>query len=562
MDLQAQTSSFLRLLSRAETATADQGWALAADLWNEVVSINPVEGYFWTRLAEARYENKTYDDAIAASEKALELCDWFPAEAAYRIACCQAQIGDREAAITAFQRALDLGFRSLERARTDDALAALRDDPRFRDQTGMIDTSQLSRDEGWRADLRFLWGEVRRLAYDLFRHHPEATFAAKIAEIDRAIPELSDLQILLEFQRLIVLLGDGHAGVYPDPELDSSRRGLPVQFYLFEEGLFIIAGAPAHRDLLGARVLEFDGTDVETVMAAVEPLICRDNEIWVKQSAPHRLREVQVLHALGLTGSPETVTLTLLDLKGATREVSLTTDPRYSRANLQRHFFRPAEWITLESTLDEPVPLYLRQPGLPHWYEALSEERTVYAQINSVRNAPGSSLPDFGDRMVDAAERPGIDRLVLDLRWNPGGNTFLEMHLLNRLIGSTKLNRQGHLFVIIGRATFSAAQNFSTLLDRHTEAIFVGEPTGSSPTFVGETMEFRLPYSKAYANVSDLLWQSGWAMDYRTWLAPLLYTPPTFAAYRNNLDPAMEAIRGFRAVLPGTKLSPRINVEW
>jgi hypothetical protein len=116
--------------------------------------------------------------------------------------------------------------------------------------------------------------------------------------------------------------------------------------------------------------------------------------------------------------------------------------------------------------------------------------------------------------------------------------------------------------VIIGRATFSAAQNFSTLLDRHTEAIFVGEPTRSSPTFVGETIEFRLPYSQAYANASDLLWQSGWPMDYRPWLAPLLYTPPTFAAYRNNLDPAMEAIRGFREVLPGTKLSPRINIEW
>ncbi len=562
MDLQAQTSRFLRLVSRAEAATADQGWALAVDLWNEVVSINPVEGYFWTRLAEASYENKSYDDAIAASEKALELRDWFPAEAAYRIAYCQAQLGDRDAAIAAFQRALDLGFRSLERARTDDALASLRDDPRFREQAGMIDVSQLSRDEGWRADLKFLWREVRRLAYDPFRYHPEATFAAKVADIDRLIPELSDLQILLEFQRLIVLLGDGHAGVYPDPDLDANRRGLPVQFYLFEEGLFIIAGAPAHRDLLGAQVLAFDGIDVEPVMAAVEPLICRDNEIWVKQSAPHRLREVQVLHALGLAGSPDTVTLTLLDLKGATRDVQLTTDPRYSRANLQRHFFRPAEWVTLESTIESPVPLYLRHMSLPHWHEVLPEERMVYAQINAVRNAPGSSLQDFGNRIVDAAEAPGIDRLVLDLRWNPGGNTFLEMHLLTRLIGSKKLNRQGHLFVVIGRATFSAAQNFSTLLDRHTEAIFVGEPTGSSPTFVGETMEFRLPYSQAYANVSDLLWQSGWPMDYRPWLAPLLYTPPTFAAYRNNLDPAMEAIRGFREVLPGTKLSPRINVEW
>jgi sugar lactone lactonase YvrE len=32
------------------------------------------------------------------------------------------------------------------------------------------------------------------------------------------------------------------------------------------------------------------------------------------------------------------------------------------------------------------------------------------------------------------------------------------------------------------------------------------------------------------------------AMDYRTWIAPQIYAPPTFAAYRANRDPALEAI--------------------
>jgi hypothetical protein len=139
---------------------------------------------------------------------------------------------------------------------------------------------------------------------------------------------------------------------------------------------------------------------------------------------------------------------------------------------------------------------------------------------------------------------------VIDIRWNDGGNTFLEMPFLHRLIGS-RLDRRGSLFVIIGRRTFSAAQNFATLIDRHTEAIFVGEPTGSSPTFVGETVEFELPYSHVQANVSDLLWQSSWPMDYRTWLPPTLYTPPTFATYRMNRDPAMEAILACTEHLPG-----------
>jgi hypothetical protein len=59
------------------------------------------------------------------------------------------------------------------------------------------------------------------------------------------------------------------------------------------------------------------------------------------------------------------------------------------------------------------------------------------------------------------------------------------------------------------------------------------------PNFVGETTPFQLPYSKLEVNVSDLYWQSSWPMDHRAWIAPELYTPPTFQAYRANRDPAM-----------------------
>jgi hypothetical protein len=35
-------------------------------------------------------------------------------------------------------------------------------------------------------------------------------------------------------------------------------------------------------------------------------------------------------------------------------------------------------------------------------------------------------------------------------------------------------------------------------------------------------------------------------MDYRTWIPPTIYTPPTFEDYRNNRDPAVEAILAYR----------------
>jgi hypothetical protein len=167
-----------------------------------------------------------------------------------------------------------------------------------------------------------------------------------------------------------------------------------------------------------------------------------------------------------------------------------------------------------------------------------------------VRDEPTESLAQFTDRLFRFIDDHEVEKLIVDIRWNGGGNTFLEMPLFHRLLGS-KINQRGALFVIIGRGTFSAAQNLANLIDRHTEAIFVGEPTGSSPSFIGETVFFTLPWSKTEANVSDLLWQEAWAMDYRTWLAPTLYTPPTFAAFRANRDPALEAILACREQLPG-----------
>jgi hypothetical protein len=95
--------------------------------------------------------------------------------------------------------------------------------------------------------------------------------------------------------------------------------------------------------------------------------------------------------------------------------------------------------------------------------------------------------------------------------------------------------------MITGRRTYSAAQNTAIFLERFTNAIFVREPTVSSPNFVSEEDPLELPYGKMIVNVSDLFWQTSWPEDKRTWIAPLLYAPPTFEFFRPNRDPALEA---------------------
>jgi hypothetical protein len=62
---------------------------------------------------------------------------------------------------------------------------------------------------------------------------------------------------------------------------------------------------------------------------------------------------------------------------------------------------------------------------------------------------------------------------------------------------------------------------------------------------------FDLPFSKVEVNISDLRWVGTWPGDYRRWIAPTLYTPPTFAAYRANRDEAMDAILAYDEHMPG-----------
>jgi len=128
------------------------------------------------------------------------------------------------------------------------------------------------------------------------------------------------------------------------------------------------------------------------------------------------------------------------------------------------------------------------------------------------------------------------------MRNNGGGNNFLNRPLVHGLIRSDKVNRPGHLFVLVGRQTFSAAMNGSVDIERNTNATFVGEPTGSSPNFVGETTILVLPCSGLRFSCSSLYWQSSTAMDRRTWIAPSLAAEPSIEAFAANRDPGLEAI--------------------
>lgn len=544
-------SAQLDMVARADELSRAQQWRDAAAGWQAVVQVNPVNGAYWHRLAQARFAVGDYAGALTAYREAMTLGVWpvhgvappplesiFPGEISYRIACCHAQLGDTEQALHALAQAVHKGLREVDRVVTDEHLARLREDSRLYELLGNADPDQRSRAERWRADLQVLRREVKRRAP--LPHAVGADFDTAVDALDQAIPELDDIHVVVGMWRLLRQLDDGHAYIDSAEAFPEWEQYLPLRFYLFAEGLFIPETDPRHESLLGAQVLAIDGRPVSQVLTALDPLLTRDNDYGPAATAPVWMRQPTFLHALDVANDPGAVTLTLRLMNGTVTEVTVAAEESQTPRAWPRQ--RPPQYVRLADTLTDPVPAYLRDVDNLYWFEYLPATNLVYFQFNGIGDDPSEPLTAFYERMFATIDDRQAAALVIDLRWNGGGNTFLGLPLVHHIIQRERINHHGQLFVIIGRNTFSAAQNTATFLDRHTNAVFVGEPTGSRPNFIGETAPFRLPRSGLHVNVSDVHWQTSWPFDHRTAIAPDIYTPLTFTAYRANRDPATDAI--------------------
>jgi hypothetical protein len=288
---------------------------------------------------------------------------------------------------------------------------------------------------------------------------------------------------------------------------------------------------------------------VEEAVARLGSITAADNGFQQRLRIPALMVMPEIMAGVGIAEERDRLTIVVEDDLGAQTSAVLTPVPlpedagylpdlEYDPLRLGAPDGWPAMWVPGDET-----PLYLRDPADPYWYTFLAGESTAYVQFNAVRDrAEGETVDAFMDRVLESAARSGAERLVLDLRLNGGGDNFRARPVWHRLVGHERWRRPGRLFVIIGRRTFSAAQNLATILDEHTPAVFVGEPTGGSPNHYGDARAFRLPNSRLRVSISTLYWQDGMPWDIRPWVPPDIAAELTADDLRRNRDPALESI--------------------
>jgi tetratricopeptide (TPR) repeat protein len=394
----------------------------------------------------------------------------------------------------------------------------------------------------WREDLRFMASEMEKRHRNLFHTVSRERFEAAVRSLDARIPSLARHQILVEMARIVAMVGDGHTNLAPTRDPRVGFRTYPLRLYLFADGLAVRAASREHADVVGAKVVRIGSSSADQAYRAVRELIGRDNEMDARFFAPHLLVMPEVLHALGLIDDMEDAAFTL-DVGGTVRTLRLSpAGPAELLAPETDTTWMPRpELVDARDGAARPTPLWLQAPQDRYRFVPLPEAKAVYVQYNQVGDKEGGeTIAAFADRLLAFLDANPIERLVLDLRLNRGGNGELNRPLLVALIRARRVDRPGGLFVLVGRSTWSAAQFLVNDLEKYTHAIFVGEPTGGKVNAFGDSSRITLPHSGVTVRVSTLWWQ-GDERDGRPWTAPQVAADLALADYRANVDPALDA---------------------
>ncbi len=404
--------------------------------------------------------------------------------------------------------------------------------------------------EEWRADLKALMTGMEKLHANMYHATKRASFDSAVAELDARIPSLERHEIIAGMMRIVAMVGDGHTNIYPSRDPVIAFHQLPVVLYFFKDGMFVRSADSAHADLVGSRVVAIGDATIDQAYERAKPYIGRDNEMGAKFWAPYLLAMPEMLNAMKLSPSKDSARFEL-EKNGKRRTVWLNAASlvQMTPADTDMSWWRRAGWIDARDLSPTPDPLWLRAKpdSILWWYTVIPGTRTGYAQINQVRNGEKESFEDFSERLLKFADTAKVDRLVLDFRLNRGGNGSLLKPLERALLKRPNINKPGHLFILTGRSTWSAAQFFLNDMSEFSDAIFVGEPSGSRGNSYGDSRQIKLPNSGITARASIYYWQDWNPTDTRPWIAPDVAAELSFADYRGDRDPALSAAEKFVA---------------
>nr|HPR33909.1 S41 family peptidase [Prolixibacteraceae bacterium] len=294
--------------------------------------------------------------------------------------------------------------------------------------SGCIEAPPESTD--WNINIDYFATTLEKQHKNLFFQLTRDNFYDQVESLKQQTENLSDAEVVIELSKILTNVGDAHTTV----DLGNACfNRLPFGFLYLNDGLFCYRTPENCSKLLGKVLSGIDDTRMEDLYTRYQTIIPHENEPKLQLGIQSNLFCSEILEYLEIAENGHQFTVyTSTGLSIPISETELSS-------------------ISLSFFSGKNVPLYIQDTNKEYWMKALPDEKIMYVQYNSCSQMEGYSFGRFTSDVMKAIKDQNLEKMVVDLRWNGGGNSLIFGPMLNAIKAHSTINQDGHLYVIIGK---------------------------------------------------------------------------------------------------------------
>lgn len=373
----------------------------------------------------------------------------------------------------------------------------------------------------------------------------------------------------LKVAELVALADNGHSNAVASARSRRFSR-IDVRTAWFDDGLYVLRAAPGSYDLLGTRLVSVDGVPVEALLEKFRGYYGGTPE-FERSMAPYFIEAPELLEASGLPIKAEGAVYRFeapsdLDEDGNPEVYERQFPLRGANPDDVRAF--PADWLIPARKDKEPddwrafldpaspdLPLYLQEPDKVFFARALPND-SYYIQLRQNYDAPDQKIKPFLKDALDEISALGSSTIILDFRFNGGGDYTTTAKAMWALPGL--IPEDGRIYVISSAETFSAGMSSMGFVKEEggDKVTIVGTEPGDRMQFWSEGSWLTLPnsgvmmhYSTGYVDMvnpcddySKCYWIGAFYPIEVESLSPDVEIKTNFADYAALRDPILDWI--------------------
>jgi len=370
-----------------------------------------------------------------------------------------------------------------------------------------INQMKKTRTEKWLEDINYV-ENVYLLNSKTFPKDSIQSAKSLLLDLKTNVHSYSDNQIILQLSKCVAMANNGHTTIHL-----SKMNKIPLRFYWFRDGLYIVKSDEASSAYLGAKVLKINAIEVSKVLEQLKPYLSGVDS-FKKAVAAHYLSSPQILNGIGLS-EEDMMTLTLLkdtktiEVSFKVKEMLNSTYAYETWADLYPKKEKEEDWRYVLSK-EEEDPLYLKHLHEGVFYTFLDTEKIAYFSINALWYK-SNNFKGLIKEFLKTLKTKRDYNVVFDLRYYTGGNYLIPKKLATKPPKIIDPNK--NIYVITGPMTFSAGLVTAARIKYFAKekARVVGEEVGDRLKFWAEGAYYKTPNFEV--SIQDSKYEHDWKDD-------------------------------------------------